>query len=490
LTQARTIIAVIAAIVAPILLPAGATAAAGGDPERALAEAKALLAPSATAGSQGVRPRDGSPILRRLALALPRLSAARRPAARRLLARPTEPDSELGFGPEDARSPLCDANLCIHWARRAEHAPSPRDVAPPNGVPDFVDEVAAAAAESYRVENEQLGWTRAKSDGELGGRRGKGTSGELDIYLRDLGNRLFGLAVPESGRRGYSRSAFLVLDNDFRGFGGNPLALMRATLAHEYNHALQYAYDSLQDDWMFEATATWAEEKVFPEINDWLNYLAPFVRRSATPIFEPRGRLAKGYGSAIWNHWLDARLGPEVIRTAWERSPLLRPPHTSPVAYARAIAGGGSSLTAELAGFAVASAEWAGDARFPDAALLPDMRRQGRLLGNRKLRLRASGYRLWDVSTRSGSVRLQARLRRPGPRVAIALVGRRGPRGSGEVTVSSKLLSGRRRGSVRLDRVRSFDRVTAVAANADMRLGRRGLKHRRVKLGVRLGSRG
>ena len=31
---------------------------------------------------------------------------------------------------------------------------------------------------------------------------------------------------------------------------------MQVTAAHEYNHVLQYAYDTRQDTWMFEATAT------------------------------------------------------------------------------------------------------------------------------------------------------------------------------------------------------------------------------------------
>ena len=60
-----------------------------------------------------------------------------------------------------------------------------------------------------------------------------------------------------------------MLDNDYdpSQFPGytDPLAPMQVTAAHEYNHVLQYDYDAFQDTWMFESTATWAEEKVFDD---------------------------------------------------------------------------------------------------------------------------------------------------------------------------------------------------------------------------------
>ncbi len=63
----------------------------------------------------------------------------------------------------------------------------------------------------------------------------------------------------------------MVLDNDYSA-GRVPRSTeatpryevpVEVTAAHEYNHVLQYAYDVLQDHWMYESTATWSEEKVF-----------------------------------------------------------------------------------------------------------------------------------------------------------------------------------------------------------------------------------
>ena len=56
-----------------------------------------------------------------------------------------------------------------------------------------------------------------------------------------------------------------MLDDDFaaaqfrhRHAGGN----LRVTAAHEFFHAVQFAYDYDEDPWLMEATATWMEERV------------------------------------------------------------------------------------------------------------------------------------------------------------------------------------------------------------------------------------
>ena len=36
------------------------------------------------------------------------------------------------------------------------------------------------------------------------------------------------------------------------------------TAAHEIMHAIQDAFDACEDPWLKEATATWAEDKVYP----------------------------------------------------------------------------------------------------------------------------------------------------------------------------------------------------------------------------------
>ncbi|MBN8606863.1 MAG: pre-peptidase C-terminal domain-containing protein [Caulobacterales bacterium] len=54
----------------------------------------------------------------------------------------------------------------------------------------------------------------------------------------------------------------LVIDNDFGSMGkkASPESLMHATVTHEFNHVVQYGYDSEEGlQWLYEASASWVE---------------------------------------------------------------------------------------------------------------------------------------------------------------------------------------------------------------------------------------
>ncbi len=139
----------------------------GGVPARvALRRAEAAVNPD-----PGAEPaRDATIALRDLALAFPRLEGADRRAARGLLARPTDKNDPQRDSYKTAEAaPLCSANFCVHYVAGTGDAPNLADVAPANGVPDYVEQISAAAETSFAVENGTLGWPDAKSDGSLGG---------------------------------------------------------------------------------------------------------------------------------------------------------------------------------------------------------------------------------------------------------------------------------------------------------------------------------
>lgn len=438
---------------------------------QALREAERLLGHRPSAAVTGAIPgREATLVLRDLSHALPALSGERRRRAEAILSRPSERSDQFGdyFGREAAGSPICDASFCVHWSRRAKHRPSPGD-SDGNGSPDYAAAVLDAAATSRAVENGALGWRRAKPDGANGARAGRGADGQVDIYIRNLGRGLFGYAASDPGSRGRKRPGYLVVDNDYAGFDGKPLDLMRVTIAHEYNHILQFAYDSFQDGWLFEATATWIEEYVYPEIDDYLNFLGPFTKRPHRPLAEPDRRASRLYGSAMWNHWLASRLGPGVVRETWAVSAAVRPASFAVAAYDRAIGlAGGHDLSREFAAFAAVSAEWNASPAFPDPGSYPDMKRSGRLEGARKIRLDHTAYRLFRVRGVGGK-RLTVRAQR-GTRSAIALVGRSGSPAGGTVEIVSKYMRRGGRARVALPDAGSYSRVTAVVVNADGRV--------------------
>ena len=72
----------------------------------------------------------------------------------------------------------------------------------------------------------------------------------------------------------------MVLNPDYSRFPGTPTTAMQATVAHEFNHAIQFGYGALTganqpDNSFIEAGATWMEDEVFDDSNDNYNYLYP-----------------------------------------------------------------------------------------------------------------------------------------------------------------------------------------------------------------------
>ena len=121
--------------------------------------------PGADRGPGAARPRPAAPAAGPAPhRARPAGPADRQPRPRRrgLLAR--------GDGPSRLD---CTAHFCVHWIDHAgfDNAPDLTDLAPANGLPDYVDAVGAAAEQVYAVENGSLGWQAPKPDGTRGGGR-------------------------------------------------------------------------------------------------------------------------------------------------------------------------------------------------------------------------------------------------------------------------------------------------------------------------------
>jgi hypothetical protein len=425
-----------------------------------------------------------------LAAALPAREAAQRRRAEALLARPTDGSGGDPFGGYPPGAPIASAespNFCAFWVNDPAFADAPNLTdSSADGVPDYVEQILSIAEHSRSVEVAPgpLGWAPPKPDAAG---CGADPSVRADIYLRQIGSEgLFGYEVPEPGQGGpRSQAGYMVLDNDYSpaeyaGFT-DPLDAARVTFAHEYNHLLQQNYDSYQDVWMFEATATWAEEHVYPDINDYVNFVATYARYPGEPITEyfgdpqdPRG--TKIYGAAVWNHWLatgGGGYGVGAVRRAWEISDVGQLKDFALGAYDRAIQGaGGPRFSREFVAFSAATAEWrTGFGGFPDAALYPDVRRKGKLTRKaRRFKLDHTAARFMRVRPGAKDIRLTVEA----PKRLKAGAARVG-RGPGGVVAKSKMLDKRGRATVRLSGAGKLERITAVVVNADLRVrGYRG----------------
>ncbi len=389
-------------------------------------------------------------------------------------ARPTDhpdPNRNAYTVPEAPRSPACTRHFCIHWVAVGIDAPDLAD-ATGDGVPDFVERVAAVAEHVYSIENERLGWRDPKSDGRRGGGRGK-----TDVYLAQIGGALFGYAAPDRGQatKGHRLPrhlhGYLVLDNNYdpSEFPGTTQEHdLEVTFAHEYDHILQFAYDAYQDAWFAESSAVWMEDQVYDGIDDYLRYVRRWVKRYDTPL---TANSIKEYGSAVWNEWLAHRYGRSIVRRAWGRAVHTKPGGFSVSAYDSAIrAAGGSDFSRDFVLFARDLPEWRTDTVFGEGDLYPDVSRQGSLpLSGRTLdrQLNHTTFQLLHVHAGGGRavvVEAEAPL---GIAAGLALVGRRGGERRGHVVSTLRF---KRRGGrmvVRLGRPGRFDRLTAVLVNAD-----------------------
>ncbi len=211
------------------------------------------------------------------------------------------------------------------------------------GVPVWVDTLAMVLDSVWNKEIIQLGFRAPVSDGFY---TPDGGDGRFDVYLDELGGAILGYTAPDSagGVLGNRATAFMVLDNDYIGIPGyttetEQRQVLRVTAAHEFFHAIQFAYTVFGAEavsgevkpYWYEATAVWMEEQMYNEINDYIQYLpfwfdAPQLSfRSFSGNFggDPY-RAYRPYAMGIYGLYLSKRFptpsyGYTVVRRVWER---------------------------------------------------------------------------------------------------------------------------------------------------------------------------
>ena len=261
-------------------------------------------------------PRSATLILRDLALRLDSLSGEERQAGVAMLQRPTQGgtnDNILEYNTAEA-TPVDSTNFRIHYVTSGAHASTPADVAA----------VSAIMEEVWTKEVTLMGWRAPKADGGLGG------NNKFDVYLGDIGDEgYYGYCSTDPGQSTRDQTSYCVLDEDFDEFPLPPVDSRKVTAAHEFHHALQYAYDVTDDYWMLEATATWMEDEVYDSINDNYQYLSGGpLGRPQTPAdtwvdFSDPSNPDTGYqyGTFIWLRYLSEKAAdPAIIRSIWEKT--------------------------------------------------------------------------------------------------------------------------------------------------------------------------
>jgi hypothetical protein len=281
-------------------------------------------------------PRSATLILRDLAVRVRQLAGADRRRAVRILARPTD-GSGNPFGddysvPEEP--PECSADVCVHYVATTGDAPPSTDTAPADGVPDWVATTSAVLDDVWAFEVDGYGYRAPKSDISSSN---DGGDGRLDVYLAELNAvGLFGYCTTDDpnafdpGYQFWDFSAYCVLDDDYVDYGyPDPTDPLKVTAAHEFFHAVQFAYDAADDGFLHEGTAAWMEDEVYDDINDNRGYLG------TSPLAQPTVPLDRSAGFRVYGSWIFWRFlseyigandggstapDPTIIRAIWQRA--------------------------------------------------------------------------------------------------------------------------------------------------------------------------
>ncbi len=228
-----------------------------------------------------------------------------------------------------------------------------------DGVPDYVERFAEILDHVWTTEVEQMGYDAPPSDGIEGG------DCLLDVYLAD--EKFYGLTQIDVNDP--AANVYMIFENDFSVYfmpnsdpEGDVIGAMKATAAHEFFHTIQFQIteDLCTNGWWMEASSTWMEDYVYPEVNDYINFIDYWFQNSQLPIdtYDCTGndthRLFH-YGTTIWIKHMTEKYGSELVFDVWDKMKTGKPHVSALSAVIGALKDRGISLEEELKELRVAN---------------------------------------------------------------------------------------------------------------------------------------
>ncbi|MCD6418156.1 T9SS type A sorting domain-containing protein [bacterium] len=234
------------------------------------------------------------------------------------------------------------AHFVLHYDTTGENAVYSGDE---NGnfIPDYVESTAIFLENVWHKVVDSLGYRPPLAD-TIGtsDTTENGGDARTDIYFDGaLGSSVYGMTYPlhqDSIDGSWKATVYIEIQPDMTrlpGYEDNPYPPLKVTCAHEFFHAVQFAYRlSMSTDfiWWSEATAVFNEEVCFDDVNDYYNYLHIFQNSPRTPLFSYDTDENIWYGAVMFPIFLaeyfsspDRRFYAEAIRQIWEEIE-----HTSP----------------------------------------------------------------------------------------------------------------------------------------------------------------
>ncbi len=207
------------------------------------------------------------------------------------------------------------SHFYIEYNTSGTHAVPLADVAPANGVPDFVEAAGEAMEQSWQTGVITLGYNAPPAS--------SATLYNGKYLIQFQAQAAYGFTSVLSGTR-----TRIVLHNNYIGFPPNDdpdgavLGALRATCAHEFKHAIQRTYSLWSEGGWLELDATWMEDIVYDNVNDYYNYIggagSPFTEPQ-TPLDMDAFGSTGSYEDCNWQHYQSEHLGLAHMRDFWIR---------------------------------------------------------------------------------------------------------------------------------------------------------------------------
>ncbi len=185
------------------------------------------------------------------------------------------------------------------------------DVSPANGIPDYIEWTATAVENCWTVEIDNLGYEGPILTG--------GPNNKYLVQFEEMG--AYGYTTTTGGGR-----TKIVQHRNFLGFPpnddpeGDQIGALKVTFAHEFKHASQFETSGWSEGNWVELDATWVEDIVYDQTNDYYN----FISGGGSPFTSPQTTLNPGsYEDCNWEHYQTEKLGNGHMLNFWNRRALM-----------------------------------------------------------------------------------------------------------------------------------------------------------------------
>jgi hypothetical protein len=210
-----------------------------------------------------------------------------------ILQRPTTPASGVAYTNPEAE-PYVTSRAVIHYVPFGPQAPPQAD-ADGNGIPDYVEQVGAAA-DTALLYYQLHGFRLPVPDTG-------GPDSKPDIYIDTLPKGVFGLTLaPRSAEGG----TFVLVSPALDMSATNPTGSVKITVAHELFHVIQYTYvrSGKVPVWAAEGSASAMSMLVYPDVQDQVmkDYMDAWLQTPWLPLYDEKSGCMHCYGGAWW--WL------------------------------------------------------------------------------------------------------------------------------------------------------------------------------------------